>query len=357
MEAKNKMVQNGVILAVVLVVVGLFFAMSGKQSGNTGHSGLSLSLEAMEGEVLFTSNGDIWEFVDSEMLLEEGMQIRTNAGASATLKTPKGTWIRLSENTQLSADKLSKKKMVLSQSSGRSYHRVREASSTDYHVMALGHTVMTEKGVFDVATNADADRINVKALSKASNVMVRESDEKPAVEEGSEITINSDGSFSMAKVNRDYVDSEWFKWNEGEDGKLGFELAIAESIRAMEQEEEAAPATTTAPASTSSSAPKAVSSGSCRPGSSAAKQSAHNAIKLSWNKCENDEFQFYKVVRSVTDSNPTYPGSSVVLSTSNRSVVSYLDKAVVSAKTYYYRVCAVERLGKVTCGNVASLTY
>lgn len=99
------------------------------------------------------------------------------------------------------------------------------------------------------------------------------------------------------------------------------------------------------------------SSGGCYPSLSARKDSKFNAIVLNWTTCSNDDFQFYKLVKSQTNPYPAYPSDSVVSSSSNPGTANYIDKTVARAMTYYYRVCVVQRLNKVTCGNAVSITY
>lgn len=114
---------------------------------------------------------------------------------------------------------------------------------------------------------------------------------------------------------------------------------------------------TPAPTTTTTTTAPKTTTGSCYPGLSARESEMPKGILLAWTGCTSDDFQFYKLVKSTTNANPTYPGGSVVLSSSNKNVTTYIDKTVVSRKTYYYRVCVVERLGKVTCGNSVSITY
>ena len=120
----------------------------------------------------------------------------------------------------------------------------------------------------------------------------------------------------------------------------------------------AAPVKTTTPTATASTTtPRPPSSGGCYPGLSAKKSEMPKGILLYWTTCSSDDFQFYKLVKSSLNSSPSYPGDPVAMSSSNRSAASFVDKTVAPSTTYYYRVCVVQRLNQVTCGNVASVTY
>ena len=158
--------------------------------------------------------------------------------------------------------------------------------------------------------------------------------------------------------------------NNKKDKDITFELTPPEEEilnEAEESEEETEEETvniptTPTPAPTQPSESTAVttpppSAGSCYPSLSARKEQKFGGILLSWTTCSSDDFQFYKVVKSATNSSPIYPNDTVVASSSNRGTSSYLDKTVARSMTYYYRVCVVERLGKVTCGNIVSMSY
>jgi hypothetical protein len=113
-------------------------------------------------------------------------------------------------------------------------------------------------------------------------------------------------------------------------------------------------ATTTTPATTTTSAP---TGSGCKPGLSGKKSDMPKGIVLSWTACTNDDFQFYKLVKSATNATPSYPGDSVVMSSSNTRISNYVDKTVAPNTTYYYRVCVVQRLSKNSCGNAISVKY
>ena len=98
-------------------------------------------------------------------------------------------------------------------------------------------------------------------------------------------------------------------------------------------------------------------SGSCAPYISGSKDIKLNAIVINWTPCDSGEFQFYKIVKSSKNPNPSYPADPVVVSSSNKNLTNHIDRTVTRATTYYYRACVVQRLGKVNCGNVVSVTF
>ncbi|VVB75053.1 Uncharacterised protein [Candidatus Tiddalikarchaeum anstoanum] len=76
-----------------------------------------------------------------------------------------------------------------------------------------------------------------------------------------------------------------------------------------------------------------------------------NCVKLSWDFNGND-ISFYKVVRSVTNSNPKYPEDGYIDVISDRSMTSYIDCSLDSTKTNYYRITAVLPSGEYVHSNV-----
>lgn len=147
----------------------------------------------------------------------------------------------------------------------------------------------------------------------------------------------------------------------GKDDILEFGETLTEEIETENKDaEEIAPvnANTEKTITTATTAPATKpSSGGCYPNLSAKKLQMPAAIQLAWTKCDSEDFQFYKLVKSATNSNPNFPSDGVILSSTNNSVTSYLDQTVAKNMTYYYRVCVVQRLNKITCSNVASMAY
>lgn len=98
-------------------------------------------------------------------------------------------------------------------------------------------------------------------------------------------------------------------------------------------------------------------SGKCSTSLSGYKDLKLNAIVLNWSACNSDNFQFYKLVKSSKNSNPTYPADPVAFSSSNKNVTNFVDKTVAARTTYYYRACAVQRLNQADCSQVVSVSF
>lgn len=121
------------------------------------------------------------------------------------------------------------------------------------------------------------------------------------------------------------------------------------------------------PASQTQTAPKPVTesnqpstqfvSGACQTGLSGRKDEKLNAVVINWSPCDSDDFQLYKLVKSSINTSPNYPADPVAFTSSNKNAANFVDKTVAARTTYYYRLCVIQRLGKVNCSNVASVSF
>ncbi|MBN2096322.1 FecR domain-containing protein [Candidatus Peregrinibacteria bacterium] len=356
-----------ILLAVIIILLVVFLAMLLTRRGGVREEPTpGLFISWMEGEVLFSGNGEIWEMADSGVLLTNGYRLRTGKDAKAILTTPRGSSVRLSENTEVQVAQVNEQDVLLIQNSGRTYHRVKMADEDVYQVRALNHTIKAVGTAFDISTNRKANRVNIKVLEGKINVAVHLDQliEVQSIGKGKEITIDPESQDSMvalADVSREYAESDWMTWNRQEDIKIGYVINSIEEL--LEEEGEETPSTTTAApssnATTKTPTPSTPppSAGTCQPYLTGKKDSTYKAIILNWSTCSSEDFQFYKVVRSTLNPNPSYPADPVITSSSNRNYSNYIDKTVAPSRTYYYRVCVVQRLNKISCGNKISVTY
>lgn len=80
------------------------------------------------------------------------------------------------------------------------------------------------------------------------------------------------------------------------------------------------------------------------------------AVALSWTKCTSDAFEGYKVVRSSTNADPSYPTDGYVDYLPERDTLAFIDGTAIPGKSYYYRICALEKGQPAACGNVVKIT-
>ena len=354
-------------LVALLIIVILVSVGGGKESVSSA----SLKVAQKEGEALFSANGAVWEFADVGTLIPSNGAIRTSQGAKAMLQTPEGTFIRLGESTELKATSVSDSSVLLTQNSGRTFHRVKKSDDSHYQVSALGNTLKVTGTAFDLSVNPMEKRINVKVLEgEVTLTLANDVAAGPQIiTKGKEITVDTKGTttYSIADINTDYATSDWFVWNKEEDRKLGYELRFEIASAPVAVPDEAPkvtapgskPSTTSKPASSTTTKPALAptyTAGSCKPSLSVKRGLQNLGIQLTWTTCKNDDFQFYKVVRSTTNPSLSYPSAPALVTSSNRNFGSYWDKNLAFGTTYYYRVCVVERLNQVGCGNVAKMS-
>ena len=79
------------------------------------------------------------------------------------------------------------------------------------------------------------------------------------------------------------------------------------------------------------------------------------AVALSWTKRTSDSFEGYKVVRSTSNADLSYPSDSYIEYLPNRESLTYIDGEAIPGKTYYYRICSIESGEPVACGNVVKV--
>lgn len=353
-------VVRSILMAIAFLLL-IFILTSCSKSKDTQLNEPGLFVTWSNGGIVYSEDGTLWETVDAKVLLKEDYMVRSTSNSGATLQALDASTIRLSENTELKIEDLSDSEVEINQGKGKAFYRVKNDDVT-YIVNALSHKIESSDSAFDISVNQKESRINVKALDGEVNVTANlDKTEKYILKKGKEITIdpNTETKIVVSDIPASYLTSSWYMSNE--DGSADdFDGADEESTDNKEENgtTTSAPAkTTTTTTTTKSTTSTSTYSGGCKPWISGRKESKFNGIVLSWSTCKNSDFQFYKLVRSNLTSSPSYPANSAIFSSSNRSAASFIDKTVAPATTYYYRVCVVQRLNKVSCGNVVKVSY
>jgi len=264
---------------------------------------------------------------------------------------------------EISIIKFSTNDVLLAQSTGTTYHKIAmhdEDSAFSYQVRALNNTIQTKGGIFDLSTNPKDIRTKVKILDGKINMAISLADiiELKKIGKGKEITVDPGNAslVTIADIAKDYFSSTWYLWNKQEDEKYNY-IAGGSATSTQTTNGTSSTAKSTNAGSTSTSKTIQYRTGSCKPFVWVKRAPTYNGIFVNWTTCNSDDFQFYKVVRSSINKSPYYPNDPVVSSSSNRSYANFIDKTVAFGTTYYYRVCVGERIERVTCSNVASVTY
>ncbi|MDD3818829.1 MAG: hypothetical protein PHG41_03220 [Actinomycetota bacterium] len=81
-----------------------------------------------------------------------------------------------------------------------------------------------------------------------------------------------------------------------------------------------------------------------------------NANYLNWTKSADTDFDSYKLVR-VEDpcTNPEYPENDVIATFSNIGSTSYVDKNIISGRSYYYTLWTLDKGGRAISSNVIAI--
>jgi hypothetical protein len=79
------------------------------------------------------------------------------------------------------------------------------------------------------------------------------------------------------------------------------------------------------------------------------------AVALEWTESSSAGFDGYKVVRSTSNADLSYPNDGYVEFLPNRDSLYFIDGLAIPGKTYYYRVCAREKDTVASCGNVVKV--
>ncbi len=80
---------------------------------------------------------------------------------------------------------------------------------------------------------------------------------------------------------------------------------------------------------------------------------AEGSVKMSWVPYAPTGFNYYKVVRSTTNSNPVYPDDGYILASGDSNLSSYVDQDPPIGKVYY-RVCSIASPNRY-CSAVVAL--
>ncbi len=77
-----------------------------------------------------------------------------------------------------------------------------------------------------------------------------------------------------------------------------------------------------------------------------------NGVQLSWTASSEEDFWFYKVVRSTVNPQPRYPDDGYI-AVKGKQETAYLDTEIKpdTPGTFYYSVCVIDRAGQIACSN------
>ena len=77
-------------------------------------------------------------------------------------------------------------------------------------------------------------------------------------------------------------------------------------------------------------------------------------VELKWETYSVDNFEYYKIVKSDSNSNPVYPDDHYIKYSANPNFDHYMDHEIMADKDYYYRICVIATPDRY-CSNVEKI--
>ncbi|MBU0612531.1 FecR family protein [Patescibacteria group bacterium] len=364
---------------------------------------LSATLAYQQGDVQVQIDKEEWTVVETDTVLHEGDAIKTSVDSKAIVELENGDAIRLGYSTEISLTNLQKTSVKIDQVSGASYNRVAKNVSRTYQVETDNATVQALGTAFDVIKTTE--QVDVSVVESKVNIITE--DGKEELGEGKKATIIKDKNLEISDIDRENLTNDWYTWNKEEDSKKDDDLGVLEAYAGPDitiTSPESGATVTTSEAtivgtvsdvgasltinetevtndSGSFSHVVTLSSGKNVFTIIAENSSGYKTVKevkiiyqiaasetpiileaetqddgvhLSWNKSTGSTFQFYKVVRSETNADLSYPDDGYI-ALKNIGEESYTDTDVSENSTYYYRICEVMSEERIFCSNVAHM--
>jgi hypothetical protein len=265
-------------------------------------------------------------------VLHQGDGIKTGENSLAVLALSDDTKIRLGANTEVILKNLDGKNVLVELLRGRIYNNI--AIGGQYQIKFL-QILLTSLGTkFEVITNDLQQIVTVTVIENKVKLEIMDQDE---VIMSSRLDTNDKAIIDLKAAKKDMLKivtidpkllakDPWYKWN--------FALDQGREQSPVDQE----PDFQTVSDSLNLTAKETV-----------------QGISLTWIAYNLDNFQSYKIIWSDKNTDLKYPGSEVVISSTDKTLVTYLDKKIEPAKKYYYRICVVKISTKVACGNVVEI--
>ena len=76
-----------------------------------------------------------------------------------------------------------------------------------------------------------------------------------------------------------------------------------------------------------------------------------NEVRLNWTRNTDDDFKFYKIVKSTLNNLPAYPDQDAIFSTDDVDELSFKETIDLQSN-HYYRLCTVNTKNDISCGNI-----
>ncbi len=276
---------------------------------------LGASIAAIEGTVEYSSDGDTWIGATGGESLAHLDYVRTLDESRGIVLFDDGSVVRLDSNTELYLSSLLASEIEVTLVDGQVYSRVVESENRVFTVVTSNDRFEALGTAYKTATDGTKDELEVYQ----STVKVTSADLQ--VSEGNKYDSDTKklGEIDLSLLTEDEF-AQWNKQKDSESEQFKDKLGVLNDKPKVDDK----PA---APPTNSGQSNGIVLSGS----------KTDQGVKLSWSLSGVSSQQGFKLVRSKTDSTPTYSENEAlyVSSSSARSSTWYND----NGGTHYYRIC------------------
>ena len=365
-------VAAGLALALIAALVLIFV--------NVGESPVPEPAEIAElrihqGEMtVMSSSGEERSAEDGEGLME-GDTVIASKDSRGVVEFEEGCILRLDGEAEVSLSSQDGE-LVADLIKGKSYHRVVDGTS---YVVRSGGIKVTAKGT---AFTFDVEEYTGKVISLHDSVKVDVTQDSvqswsSSLEEG-KIFLYREGEEEahVAEISREELDNEWLLWNKSLDEELGLPLGALSMLdediavgepqeQPQEQPQPPAEEQPAPPAPPGEQPPDAGPTPAPEPTPPApppvqnsvtlSASAAEGRVDFSWSLTGYSGFQGYKLCRSETNPDPTYPNDwwKYIDREATRSAT---DTSVKAGKTYYYRLAVYDQGNVLGYSNSVQVT-
>lgn len=384
------------VAAVILIIVGVAALLPNKENNvmveqpgeKEKTEALTTNLTIDRGKVeVETELG--WKEARDGAILGEGNSIRTADDSRAVLNLSDGSAVRLAPNTEIKLVTLGKDKVTIEQPNGLTYHRVNKETGLTYEVESSG----VKAQALGTAFSFDRKEKEIKNKVIESKVKVTAKNLIEEVPSGKECIVNleeeGDEAIKINDINKEELKDEFYTWNKEKDQEENYDLGVFAEIKSPKLEilepQNGAEVDTekiTLKGKTDAGAKVKVNGievenkeGSFqkeitlsegantivvavkdefqnktekkisvtykkKEGEYSVNLSAKaesDGTHLTWGFTGDTDFDGFKVVRSETNPNPTYPGEWYQYLTGT-GARSYTDSSTIKDHNYYYRI-------------------
>jgi ferric-dicitrate binding protein FerR (iron transport regulator) len=320
------------VAAALVLVVGAFTFMANKNNQNQAPiatdqqqmaSQMKGAVTVLDGTALISEDGEVWKTLSQKDTLKQGDWVRSDESSRVVITLDDGSAIRLEELSSVQLKKLESNDVVVVNANGQIYTRVVE-SDRAFNVEVNGQTYKALGTAYKTINSEKVKGVQVYQSTVALD--------QTKIDEGKQYFEQNPSNKLTQKVTDipvgELQSDEFMKWNLEQDKKsdeFKNKLGFLQKIEAEKKNKEKTEAPKPAPAEASFSLTG---------------QQASKGIQLNWSIASQSGFDGFKVIKSTSNSNPTYgvDGSVYVSDPSTRSFL--LDKK--DGKFYYIRVCTYD---------------